>query len=310
MGTTLTAAVLEGTRLLIAQVGDSRAYLLHGMRLQQLTRDHSLMADLIEAGRITEEEARFHPNRSVITRAMGSDPYMQPDIYELNVATGDRILLCSDGLNAMLTDDEIRELLAEVADPQTCADMLVTAARNAGGYDNITVIVIDVKGDSARRERKQRTKSRVWIGILAVLLVGILGLSAFGFQQYVANSAYLGVSNGKVTVYTGIPDTLLGMELSTLDHETDVSIDDLAAIQPGVAERIKQNMPVDSLDEANRLVSEYESYLNANAASDSATTADTAKATDQASDTTKQASDAKKSDNKKKGGSTEEGDAE
>ena len=107
MGTTLTAAMIEGERLLIAQVGDSRAYLLHQGELQQLTRDHSLMMDLIEAGQITPEEARVHPNRSVITRAIGSDPHMKPDIYELNISAGDRLLLCSDGLSTMLEDDEI-----------------------------------------------------------------------------------------------------------------------------------------------------------------------------------------------------------
>ena len=83
----MTAAMLEGERLIIAQVGDSRAYLLHQGKLQQLTRDHSLMADMIEAGQLTPEEARSHPNRSVITRALGSDPHTQPDLYEINVET-------------------------------------------------------------------------------------------------------------------------------------------------------------------------------------------------------------------------------
>lgn len=115
MGTTLTAAILEGERLIIAQVGDSRAYLLHEGKLQQLTRDHSLMADMIEAGQLTEAEARVHPNRSVITRAIGSDPHMQPDIYELNVETGDRILLCSDGICTMIEDPRSSTLWATAA---------------------------------------------------------------------------------------------------------------------------------------------------------------------------------------------------
>ena len=107
MGTTMTAAMLEGERLIIAQVGDSRAYLLHQGKLQQLTRDHSLMADMIEAGQLTPEEARTHPNRSVITRALGSDPHTQPDLYEINVETGDRLLICSDGLSGMVCDNDI-----------------------------------------------------------------------------------------------------------------------------------------------------------------------------------------------------------
>ena len=122
MGTTLTAAMLEGERLLIAQVGDSRAYLLHKGHLQQITRDHSLMADLIEAGQITPEEARVHPNRSVITRAIGSDIHMRPDIYELNVDAGDRILLCSDGLSSMISNNAIESIMRRQSDAQHCAD--------------------------------------------------------------------------------------------------------------------------------------------------------------------------------------------
>ena len=128
MGTTLTAAILEGERLIIAQVGDSRAYLLHDGKLQQLTRDHSLMADMIEAGQLTEAEARVHPNRSVITRAIGSDPHMQPDIYELNVETGDRILLCSDGICTMIEDPQIEHVMGHSRTAQECADNLVAAA--------------------------------------------------------------------------------------------------------------------------------------------------------------------------------------
>ena len=107
----MTAAMLEGERLVIAQVGDSRAYLLHQGKLQQLTRDHSLMADMIEAGQLTPEEARTHPQRSVITRALGSDAHLHPDIYEINVETGDRLLICSDGLSGMIFDDQIENTL-------------------------------------------------------------------------------------------------------------------------------------------------------------------------------------------------------
>lgn len=108
MGTTMTAAVIEDDKLCIAQVGDSRAYLLHNDKLQQITRDHSLMADLIEQGQITPAEARVHPNRSLITRALGNDPQMFADTYDIEIEEGDRILLCSDGLSGMLTDDIIQ----------------------------------------------------------------------------------------------------------------------------------------------------------------------------------------------------------
>lgn len=133
MGTTMTAAILEGTKLVVAQVGDSRAYLLHGGRLSQITRDHSLMADLIEAGQITEEEARWHPQRSVITRALGSDPEMIPDLFDIQLDEGDRILLCSDGLSGMVYNEELEQILNAHEDPQECADALIEAANTNGG---------------------------------------------------------------------------------------------------------------------------------------------------------------------------------
>lgn len=174
MGTTLTAAILEKERLVIAQVGDSRAYLLHNGSLQQLTRDHSLMADMIEAGQLTEAEARVHPNRSVITRAIGSDPHMQPDLYELNVETGDRLLLCSDGICGMIEDHEIASIMRQAPSAQSCADQLVEAALAAGGFDNATAVVVDVEGFKAVREKKQARKSKALaIGVIVCLLAAL-----------------------------------------------------------------------------------------------------------------------------------------
>ena len=271
MGTTFTGAILEKERLLVAQVGDSRAYLLHQGRLQQITRDHSLMADLIEIGQITPAEARVHPNRSVITRAIGSDPNTLPDIYELNVSAGDRLLLCSDGLNAMIEDTEIEDILRRTQDPQTCASNLVDAALDAGGLDNVTVIVVDVQGLSQKKEQKHIRKSRALFIFLALALVALFALAAFGGYQYVNNSAYLLEENGKVSIYRGVPDELFGVPLSSLEKETNVEVDKL---QPGVANRIKEGMKVDSLEEADRLVQSYEEEIanNERASQTSSTT--------------------------------------
>lgn len=258
MGTTLTAAMLEGERLLIAQVGDSRAYLLHKGHLQQITRDHSLMADLIEAGQITPEEARVHPNRSVITRAIGSDIHMRPDIYELNVDAGDRILLCSDGLSSMLSNNAIESIMRRQSDAQHCADELVTAALENGGADNVTVVVADVPGFSEVREKKRAHKSRVFYIGLAIALVAVIFAAGFGGYAFISNSAYLIEENGKVSVYRGTPDDFMGIKLSTLDHTTNVDVDKL---QPGVANRIKEGMSVSSIDEANSLIAGYEEEI-------------------------------------------------
>lgn len=258
MGTTLTAAMLEGERLLIAQVGDSRAYLLHKGHLQQITRDHSLMADLIEAGQITPEEARVHPNRSVITRAIGSDIHMRPDIYELNVDAGDRILLCSDGLSSMISNNAIESIMRRQSDAQHCADELVTAALENGGADNVTVVVADVPGFSEVREKKRAHKSRVFYIGLAIALVAVIFAAGFGGYAFISNSAYLIEENGKVSVYRGTPDDFMGIKLSTLDHTTNVDVDKL---QPGVANRIKEGMNVSSIDEANSLIAGYEEEI-------------------------------------------------
>lgn len=258
MGTTLTAAMLEGERLLIAQVGDSRAYLLHKGHLQQITRDHSLMADLIEAGQITPEEARVHPNRSVITRAIGSDIHMRPDIYELNVDAGDRILLCSDGLSSMISNNAIESIMRRQSDAQHCADELVTAALENGGADNVTVVVADVPGFSEVREKKRAHKSRVFYIGLAIALVAVIFAAGFGGYAFISNSAYLIEENGKVSVYRGTPDDFMGIKLSTFDHTTNVDVDKL---QPGVANRIKEGMSVSSIDEANSLIAGYEEEI-------------------------------------------------
>ena len=258
MGTTLTAAMLEGERLLIAQVGDSRAYLLHKGHLQQITRDHSLMADLIEAGQITPEEARVHPNRSVITRAIGSDIHMRPDIYELNVDAGDRILLCSDGLSSMISNNAIESIMRRQSDAQHCADELVTAALENGGADNVTVVVADVPGFSEVREQKKAHKSRVFYIGLAIALVAVIFAAGFGGYTFISNSAYLIEENGKVSVYRGMPDDFMGIKLSTLDPTTNVDVDKL---QPGVANRIKEGMSVSSIDEANNLITGYEEEI-------------------------------------------------
>ena len=258
MGTTLTAAILEKERLVIAQVGDSRAYLLHNGSLQQLTRDHSLMADMIEAGQLTETEARVHPNRSVITRAIGSDPHMQPDLYELNVETGDRLLLCSDGICGMIEDHEIASIMRQAPSAQSCADQLVEAALAAGGFDNATAVVVDVEGFKAVREKKQARKSKALaIGVIVCLLAA-LACAVFAGYYYVNNSAYLIEQDGKVAVYRGLNEELFGIPLSNLEYTSGVEVDKL---NPGVANRIKEGMAVGSLEEANNLITTYQQEI-------------------------------------------------
>lgn len=282
MGTTVTAAILERNHLVIAQVGDSRAYLLHNGEMTQLTRDHSLMANMIEAGQITPEEARFHPNRSVITRALGNDPDTIPDLYEINVEDGDRLLLCSDGLYSMLEDDEIAAVMRRVSDPQRCAAVLVNGAIAAGGHDNVTVIVADAEGQAQQRRRRMAIRTKLTIAFVLLLLVGIICGAAWGGYTYLHNTAYLGqTEDGMVAVYRGVPGDVLGFSYSELVEETDVPV---AKLSPSAAGRIAENMRVSSVDEALDLVESYREELGLSTAKNSAaSTASTGAAASNAS---------------------------
>jgi serine/threonine protein phosphatase PrpC len=141
MGTTLTAAYLGETDLSIAHVGDSRAYLFRDGELTRLTQDHSLMAELIRRGKLTEEEAADHPQRSIITRALGPEPEVAVDTWTYPVRAGDVILLCSDGLTSMVPEARVAEILRTSGELDRAAQALIDEANQAGGRDNITVIL-------------------------------------------------------------------------------------------------------------------------------------------------------------------------
>ena len=153
MGTTLTAALVQDGTVRLAHVGDSRAYLLRDGRLQRLTKDHTLVARMVEDGEITEAEAETHPHRSIVTRALGVEAAVQVDEGILELHDGDRLLLCSDGLTGMVGHDRLEAILREVSDPQEAADALVRAANEAGGIDNITAVLLDFAGQEGDHER-------------------------------------------------------------------------------------------------------------------------------------------------------------
>lgn len=142
MGTTLVAAVLRRNgNGYVLNVGDSRAYQLHRHSLKQITRDHSLVEELVEAGIITHEQARHHPQKNVITRALGSDREVDADIYTVNVALGDSLLLCSDGLSNIVPEDEITAVLSDSADAESACRDLMELALSRGAPDNVTIVV-------------------------------------------------------------------------------------------------------------------------------------------------------------------------
>lgn len=144
MGTTLEICVVNSKNAYIAHVGDSRVYKISDKdKITQITRDHSLVEEMASAGTISREEARNHPQRNIITRAVGTRPYVEPDTFVTSFSENEVMFLCSDGLSNMLTDDEIYSIIKSADNPETAAERLIESANCAGGIDNISVIVLD-----------------------------------------------------------------------------------------------------------------------------------------------------------------------
>lgn len=141
MGTTLIITALINRKLYIGHVGDSRVYLIRDNSIQKMTSDHSFIEELIKNGTITKDEAINHPKRNVITRAVGYENDLQVDTYEIDVLENDEILVCTDGLTNMLSEEEILEIIKNAEEPQIACDTLIENANNKGGEDNITVIL-------------------------------------------------------------------------------------------------------------------------------------------------------------------------
>lgn len=221
MGTTLTAARIDDASALIAHVGDSRAYLLRDAMLRQLTTDHTLVDRMVRSGEITEAEAEVHPHKNVLTRALGTDEQVEVDEDALALVDGDRLLICSDGLTGMVTEDQIQAILENSDHPQQAADRLVKAANRAGGIDNISVVVLDAIGEDggepaggrrnvARPSRRTFARWGLRAGLAILIVVALL----VGTRVWLDRQWYVGPEGDRVAVFQGIPLTILGFELS------------------------------------------------------------------------------------------------
>jgi PPM family protein phosphatase len=255
MGTTLTAGTLvAGNTVLLGHVGDSRAYLLHDGELRQVTVDHSLVEELKQEGKLTADEAAVHPQRSIITRSIGTDPEVDVDVYPVELSAGDRIVLCSDGLTDMVHAEDISAVLRREDDPTRAASALVDAANQAGGVDNITVVVVAVTDEAPlrpppeaadpveaeavddepateprepRARRGMRGVGRVLLWALPIVLV--LGIAVAAVGWYARKDYYVGASQGRVTVFKGIPGGLAGWD-PTIEQRTTVELADLKPV--------------------------------------------------------------------------------
>ena len=257
MGCTATCAYIENDTLAIAHVGDSRAYLLHEGTLIRVTRDHSYVEELVDAGEITADEARVHPNRSVITRALGSDPAMYADHFTLHIEEGDRLILCSDGLSSMIPDSDIENIATQSSTAQICVDNLVDAALAAGGHDNVTVVVVDLVDDGVMREAKRvRRRNFTIAAVLALVFVLAAGIWAY---TGITGSYYLGTYHGNVAVWRGLPGKTLGFKLHWLESETSIKLSDLPE---DTQNRLKAGIPQTNVDDAQDTISKYRHQID------------------------------------------------
>jgi PPM family protein phosphatase len=255
MGTTLTAAMLRDDEVAFGHVGDSRAYLLRDGQLKRLTKDHSLVEELRRQGRLTEEQAEEHPQRSIITRALGPEPDVNVDTMTFPARDGDVFLLCSDGLTTMVSDDEIREILVSSRSLRAAVNRLVDAANSGGGRDNITAVAFRVADADAKEEDEGATlisrtaeqagltgervrsatdrlrgqgpmptpprRRRVLKWVAAVAVVAAVVVAAVLFVRSIY---FLGTDDqGNVAVYRGLPYELpLGVSLYSKQYSIPV----------------------------------------------------------------------------------------
>ena len=280
MGTTLTALMIDDRRAHLAHVGDSRAYVLRDGELALLTVDHTLVQRMVDEGELTPEQAEGHPQRHILTRVLGGDGSVAVDEGVVELREGDRLLLCTDGLTGMVHDDEIRAVLRRTQDPQEAAERLVRQANQAGGVDNITAIVLDVGDDGAAAARPSSAavstatpaspppttvqpppppperpglspavrRAAVWTAVgLALVVLGLVGL-----RLYVDSQWYVGVSDGRVVIFRGIPAEVMGFELSSVVVETTIPAEEAQAL--AVYQELSDGVTADSREGANEIV--------------------------------------------------------
>jgi serine/threonine protein phosphatase PrpC len=270
MGTTLTAAMVRDDEVALGHVGDSRAYVLRGGKLKRLTKDHSLVEELRRQGRLTEAQAEEHPQRSIITRALGPEPSVNVDTMTFPARDGDVFLLCSDGLTTMVSDEEIREILVNARSLRTAVTKLVDAANRGGGRDNITAVAFRVADAAAQEEEEgatliARTAEQAGLTgervraatdrlrgqgpmpaprrrrrILGWAVAAVAALVVIGGGFLVARSAYfLGTDqDGNVALYRGLPYRLpLDVGLYSKQYSIPVQVGTLSEVrQRGVTE--------------------------------------------------------------------------
>jgi len=279
MGTTLTAAALltptdnvdQPSQIVIANVGDSRTYLLRSGELRQMSVDHSYVQELVTEGLLTVDEARTHPRRNIVTRALGIDEQVSVDTWTIPMFDGDRFMLCSDGLVDEVPLDEITEMMREHSAPQDIAERLVTAAKRHGGRDNITVIVVDVKLNAAAQELvtdiapviASESTTSIKKRILALVVVIVLCSGGFVALRHQRSGYFVAFTNSSssatIAIYKGQPGGLLWIKPTVVE----VSTTKRNAMQSEFQREIDRVQQFDSVDKARSYLKIFDAVLKA-----------------------------------------------
>ena len=266
MGTTLTAVAIADGAAHLAHVGDSRCYLLRGGAMNQLSNDHTLVARMVQEGKLTPEEAEVHPQRSILTRALGAEPEVDVDSLHIDLQKGDRLLLCSDGLSSVIGEELIRQVLSTTDELDDGCQRLIDEANAHGGPDNITVIVVEVTtatgktrapvilppepaaAPAAKPERRLPVRGIAWgMALIVVLLGGWLG-----FRSWVNRSYFVGVDDsGKVAIFRGLPTEVDSLNLNHVEESTSIPINQVA---PYFQNNLREGIRKKSLSEARAVV--------------------------------------------------------
>ena len=280
MGTTLTAAALltptdnvdQPSQIVIANVGDSRTYLLRSGELRQMSVDHSYVQELVTEGLLTVDEARTHPRRNIVTRALGIDEQVSVDTWTIPMFDGDRFMLCSDGLVDEVPLDEITEMMREHSAPQLIAERLVTAAKRHGGRDNITVIVVDVNINAAAPEVvadiapviASESTTSIKKRILALVVVIVLCSGGFVALRHQRSGYFVAFTNSSssatIAIYKGQPGGLLWIKPTVVE----VSSTRRYSMQSAFQREIDSVQRFDSVEKARTYLKKVDAVLKAN----------------------------------------------
>ncbi|MQA77748.1 MAG: Stp1/IreP family PP2C-type Ser/Thr phosphatase [Streptosporangiales bacterium] len=287
MGTTVTALLYSNNRVSLGHIGDSRAYLLRDGAFRQVTKDHTLVQSMVDEGRITEEQAAVHPQRSLLLRALGTGNAIESDVNIHEARLGDRWLLCSDGLTSVVTEETIATEVARTDEIEIVAHRLIDLANRGGGPDNITCVIADVVdnatgpdhpvivgaaseangeprrgSDSAagraaaltpppeepEEEEPEPRPRRRWAAVVwPVGAVLLIALLAFGSWQWAMAQFYVGVDRGNVAVFRGLAQPVGPVDVNRVEERTDVKVTDLPAYE---RERVENTIEVGSRADA------------------------------------------------------------